>query len=139
MRLVGGVRDSSSGLLEVCANGYWGRVCDYQQQWSIKNADVVCKQLNYSATGVLSFSDKGIIFLYIGAKNLHLEQSIFDLSSNSPVILGNVHCTGTEEMLLDCSHSSIGTHLCDQLFDMSPEPPKVSIKCEGVYVVCLFM
>ena len=46
LRLVGGVRNSSSGLLEVCANGVWGTVCDYRNEWSYENVAVVCHQLN---------------------------------------------------------------------------------------------
>ena len=33
VRLVGGAPNSSSGLLEVCADGHWGRVCDYRKEW----------------------------------------------------------------------------------------------------------
>ena len=46
IRLVGGVTDSSSGLLEVCANGRWGTVCDYWNKWTNENTVVVCRQLN---------------------------------------------------------------------------------------------
>ena len=46
VRLVGGVTNSSSGLLEVCANGGWGTVCDYWNEWSYENAVVVCRQLH---------------------------------------------------------------------------------------------
>ena len=46
VRLVGGVTNSSSGLLEVCGNGRWGTVCDYRNEWNYENAMVVCRQLN---------------------------------------------------------------------------------------------
>jgi hypothetical protein len=46
IRLVGGVTNSSSGLLEVCANGGWGTVCNYRNEWNYENAAVVCRQLN---------------------------------------------------------------------------------------------
>ena len=46
VRLVGGVTNSSSGLLEVCANGGWGTVCNYKEEWNYENAVVVCRQLN---------------------------------------------------------------------------------------------
>ena len=46
VRLVGGVINSSSGLLEVCVNGGWGTVCDYWSEWNYENAVVVCRQLN---------------------------------------------------------------------------------------------
>lgn len=46
VRLVGGVVDSSSGLLEVCIDGVWGTVCDYFNEWNHENAAVACRQLN---------------------------------------------------------------------------------------------
>ena len=46
VRLVGGVGNSSSGLLEVCINGGWGTACDYQNEWNSENVVVVCRQLN---------------------------------------------------------------------------------------------
>lgn len=51
VRLVGAA-NASSGLLEVCANGHWGRVCDFREEWRrSKNAEVVCRQLNLSTSG----------------------------------------------------------------------------------------
>ena len=50
IRLEGGVTNSS-GLLEVCANGRWGTVCDYWSEWSYENAIVVCRQLNLPTAG----------------------------------------------------------------------------------------
>ena len=44
--LVGGVDNSSSGVLEVCANRGWGTVCDYRNEWKYENAVVVCRQHN---------------------------------------------------------------------------------------------
>ena len=46
VRLVGGVTGSSSGVVEVCVNGVWGTVCDYNNEWTNENAAVVCRQLN---------------------------------------------------------------------------------------------
>ena len=49
VRLIGGSSNPSSGLLEVCVNGMWGRVCDYRKEWNHTNtaaASVVCRQLN---------------------------------------------------------------------------------------------
>ena len=47
VRLVGGV-PQSSGILELCANGMWGRVCNALQYWGPDNARVVCHQLGVS-------------------------------------------------------------------------------------------
>ena len=51
-RLVGGVTNST-GRLEVCGNGIWGRVCNRLQYWGEENARVVCHQLGFSDTGML--------------------------------------------------------------------------------------
>ena len=50
IRLVGGVTNST-GRLEVCGNGIWGRVCNRLQYWGTENARVVCRQLGFSEYG----------------------------------------------------------------------------------------
>ena len=50
VRLVGGVANSSSGLLEVCVNEVWGTVCDNVNGWNNENAAVVCRQLNLATS-----------------------------------------------------------------------------------------
>ena len=50
VRLVGGVTNST-GRLEVCANGLWGRVCNRFQYWGPDNARVVCRQLGFPTEG----------------------------------------------------------------------------------------
>ena len=50
---------------------------------------------------------------------------MFGESVRAP-LLGEVHCTGTESELLECSHSSIGQHSCGR---GSPPVPDVVISC----------
>ena len=50
VRLVGGV-NKSSGILEVCANRMWGRVCNALRYWGPENARVVCRQLGFLEEG----------------------------------------------------------------------------------------
>ena len=53
VRLVGGITNST-GRLEICANGVWGRVCNKLQYWGLDNAIVVCRQLGFSDEGKLT-------------------------------------------------------------------------------------
>ena len=49
IRLSGG-GDDAEGRVEICYNATWGTVCD--NMWGSTNADVVCKQLGFSSTGL---------------------------------------------------------------------------------------
>ena len=90
VRLVGGTT-ANEGRVEVYHNGVWGTVCD--DFWDITNANVVCRQLNYSGASAAS------IYSFFGA-------------GSGPIYYDNVACTGNETRLADCSHNGIGIHDC---------------------------
>ncbi len=54
----GEVQFSSRGFgqLEICHNGMWGTICGESatQPWSLKNAQVVCGQINSNSGGALN-------------------------------------------------------------------------------------
>ena len=50
MRLIGG--DEHEGTVEICIDGVWGSVCD--DYWDRDNAQVVCRQLGFSASGIVN-------------------------------------------------------------------------------------
>ena len=49
VRLIGGINDAE-GRVELCYNNFWGQVCD--NSWDITDANVLCRQLGYQATGI---------------------------------------------------------------------------------------
>ena len=51
IRLVGGLTNST-GRLEFCAHGIWGRVCNSLNFWGSDNAKVVCRQLGFPEKGI---------------------------------------------------------------------------------------
>ncbi|XP_071478092.1 scavenger receptor cysteine-rich domain superfamily protein-like [Diadema antillarum] len=74
---------SPKGRVEVVHNGRWGRVCG--DNWDIKDANVLCRQLyNSTAEALGSFqAGTGVGFMT------------------------NLGCTGTETMLQNCSYTPI--------------------------------
>ncbi|XP_037396135.1 scavenger receptor cysteine-rich type 1 protein M130-like [Pygocentrus nattereri] len=83
LRLRGG-NGICSGRLEVYHNTEWGSVCD--NQWDIKDAQVVCRQLGCGPA--LSAGRSAVL----GA-------------GEGPIWLNRVKCRGTEIHLWDCPHS----------------------------------
>ncbi|KAM4650663.1 scavenger receptor cysteine-rich domain-containing protein DMBT1-like isoform 2-T2 [Discoglossus pictus] len=116
VRLVNGERPCS-GRVEVFYSGFWGTVCD--NNWNIKNAHVVCKQLNCG----LPISARGNAFFGKGTGNIWLD---------------DVQCEGNEKYLEDCAASPRGQHNCihnhdagvvcqGHLEEITPKPSEDSV------------
>ena len=90
IRLADGPQEGE-GRVEVFFDGHWGTVCD--DFWDIKDADVVCRMLNYS--GAIS----AVKYAGYGPGNGH-------------IWLDNVHCNGTETSIEDCKQEKVGYHDC---------------------------
>ena len=87
VRLVGGITENT-GRVEVCYNNAWGTVCD--DGWDLKDAEVVCRQLNYRYALAVTKAGAG-----------------FDT-----IWMDDVNCTGTEANLGDCGHRGWGLENC---------------------------
>ncbi|XP_044025482.1 deleted in malignant brain tumors 1 protein-like isoform X2 [Siniperca chuatsi] len=89
IRLVGPSR--CSGRVEIYHRDSWGTVCD--DQWSIANSDVVCRELS---CGTVLEAKKGAFFG--GGKD--------------QIWLDDVQCTGHEASILKCTHRPFGENNC---------------------------
>ncbi|XP_061114999.1 deleted in malignant brain tumors 1 protein-like isoform X1 [Conger conger] len=90
VRLVDGA-NQCQGRVEVYLAGHWGTVC--QDNWDIVDALVVCRELGCGvALGAMQYAHFG--------------------EGTGLIFLDNVHCTGSEQSLLDCQSNGLGAHNC---------------------------
>ncbi|NXJ97940.1 C163A protein, partial [Corythaixoides concolor] len=85
-----------SGRVEVKHEEQWGTVCD--GDWTIKDAEVVCKQLR------------------CGPAVQALNRAPFGQGSG-PTWLYRVNCRGNESALWNCAHTGWGAFTCPHYFD----------------------
>ncbi|NWT91567.1 C163A protein, partial [Urocynchramus pylzowi] len=86
-----------SGRVEVKHEEQWGTVCD--GDWTIKDAEVVCKQLQCgSAVKALNRAPFG--------------------QGTGPTWLYRVDCRGDESAIWNCSHTGWGAFTCPHYFDI---------------------
>uniref|UniRef100_A0A8C5E7K0 SRCR domain-containing protein n=1 Tax=Gouania willdenowi TaxID=441366 RepID=A0A8C5E7K0_GOUWI len=101
VRLVNGGNSSCSGRVEIFHNGQWGTVCD--DLWDLNDAQVVCRQLGCALSAPTN--------------------AAFGQGSG-PIWLDDVHCSGNELSITECSHLGFGIHNCNHHED-------ASVVCEG--------
>ncbi|KAK5609545.1 hypothetical protein CRENBAI_005488 [Crenichthys baileyi] len=97
VRLIGG-SGQCSGRVEIFYKGQWGTVCD--DDWEIKNADVVCRQL-------------GCGHAVSAPTSAHFGRG------SGPIWMDNVDCTGQEAALTHCRHRGFGENNCGHGEDAS--------------------
>lgn len=105
MRLVRGT--PHAGIVQLCHNQDWGTVC--AEGWNDVDASVVCRQLGFSPRGTLG------VLLTVSIPDLFSTDAIGHstfVGYYTPIFLNEVSCSGSEELLLDCSHSGIGFYVC---------------------------
>ena len=99
MRLVGTSDDgqkASKGGVEVFYNGTWGTVCD--DDWDLKDANVVCRQLGFAGAVAASTS------------------AVFG-QGQGQIWMDDVHCKGDETSLTECGHNGWGIEDCNHSED----------------------
>ncbi|XP_076852115.1 uncharacterized protein LOC143504704 isoform X1 [Brachyhypopomus gauderio] len=84
------------GRVEIYYNGQWGTVCD--DDWDMKDAEVVCRQLGCGQT-------------------LRAPTSAHFGQGREPTWLDDVQCKGTEIYLDHCSHGGYGVENCGHTED----------------------
>ena len=84
--------------MEIFYNGSWGTVCD--DHWDIKDAQVVCRELNYSTA---TSAPKNSLFGH----------------GNGPIWLDEVECLGNETSIMNCHFKGWGKSNCDHREDAS--------------------
>ena len=84
----------NEGRVEICFDNEWGSICD--DNWGVEEAQVVCRQLNYTERVRDSIPFTGAFFG--GAITaIHLDE---------------MNCNGNETMLAACQHAGVGNHNC---------------------------
>ena len=91
VRLADGT-DETEGRVEIFYNGEWGTVCD--DTWELINANVVCREIGCPNGATAA-----------------LDEATFGPGTGS-IWLDNIHCTGNELYLSDCTHNGWGAHNC---------------------------
>ena len=100
-RLQGPLSASGTGRLEVFYSGQWGTVC--RNNWDMNDATVACRQLGYK-------------------KAVHVPQGNDVPPGTGKIWLNAVNCNGSEQSLLNCSHSGWGvTYGCYHFQDAGVE------------------
>ena len=86
----------SEGIVEIFYSGQWGTVCD--DDWDMRDATVVCRQLNYPAATRARHS------------------AHFGLGTG-PIYMADVNCKGNETRLNQCEFRGWGFHNCEHSED----------------------
>lgn len=105
IRLMGG-QDEYQGRVEICTDGIYSSIC--HNRWDHRDAQVVCRQLNFSSK--LLGSD----FFYVIILNCISDStdravgttgSIFGMGAGS-IVFTDISCSGNESSILNCSLST---------------------------------
>jgi len=99
VRLVDGT-DQSFGRVEICHLNVWGSICS--DSWSENDGLVVCHQLGLSYLGITAYA--------------------FHRQGSKRIWLSDVHCSGSEAVMTNCTHSGFDIHHCSEV---------AGVRCDG--------
>ena len=95
------------GRVEICIETIWTSLCD--ESWDFRDAQVVCRELGYSPYGA------------VPTYNCYTEgQLSFGIT--------DINCNGSEEHLINCSHSKALLHNCNSHDD-------AGVVCQGILLL----
>ena len=105
------------GRVEICVDNLWGTVCS--TGWGNNDAQVVCRQLGFSPTGIIFFCNFYELTMYnynvIGAS--FTNDGSFG-QGRGAIVMSNVHCIGTETRLVDCRRDMLSMRNCAHSSDV---------------------
>ena len=84
--------------MEIYYNGGWGTVCN--NSWDIRDTRVACRQLGFQDSE----------FTY--------PPGTFG-EGTGPILMDEVHCTGSESSLWSCIRNEVGNHDCSHSQDVA--------------------
>ena len=100
------------GRVEICFNNTWGTVCS--DSWDMTEATVACRQLGnipfgmpYTVAQRIHLLNVFLICIPLCTGSTAFQDSYFGIGHN-PQFMDIHYCIGTEENLLQCSHSVLG-------------------------------
>ena len=104
------------GRVEICHQNYWKSICP--SGWNNLDAMVTCRQLGLTIVGKIIKDFQNMLnYYYVGARTT---SSTFGLGQQ-PAIYSDFSCTGSENSLLNCSHTQTS---CTYSYH-------AGVKCEG--------
>ena len=124
MRLRGSSVDYA-GRVEICVERTWTSICD--KSWDFLDSQVVCRDLGYSPYGMKTNPALTKLYRYafvLGAISIDNCYNEGQLSFG----ITNINCTGSEDHLVNCSHSNAVLYNCDTYDD-------AGVQCQSELVI----